>query len=210
MNLRKKLKTFFIVTLVPGILLAAQSRTLSAERYLRICKNGVTYYYFSQKSDNQTEDRFRKTANLHNLHFPLQKKLSSRELEPVIREAAIRHKLPPSLVKAVIRVESNFQPAATSPKGAQGLMQLMPETARDLQVANPYDVRENIWGGTRYLRMLLEKFNYRLHLALAAYNAGPQKVQQCHDVPSIKETQDFVRDVCTNFLKYHGEEGIMQ
>jgi soluble lytic murein transglycosylase-like protein len=206
MLLWKKLKSCFVVTLVAGILLAASSLTFAAEPYLRICKNGVIYYYFSQRSDNTTKARLKNPAHLRNLRLPAPKKLSTRELDPVIREAALKHKLPPSLVKAVIRVESNFQPTATSPKGAQGLMQLMPETANDLQVADPYDVRENIWAGTRYLQMLLEKFNYRLHLALAAYNAGPQKVQQCQDVPSIKETRDFVRDVCTNFLKYRREQ----
>jgi hypothetical protein len=102
----------------------------------------------------------------------------------------------------VIRVESNFNPAATSPKGAQGLMQLMPGTAEQLQVSNPYDIRENIAAGTRYLGMLLQKFDNNLALALAAYNAGPQRVEKYQMVPNIKETQGFGRDVCTNFLQY--------
>ena len=123
----------------------------------------------------------------------------------MIQEASRSHNVPPSLIKAVIRVESNFNPSATSPKGAQGLMQLMPGTADDLMVANPYDPRENISGGVRYLRMLLEKFNNRLPLALAAYNAGPKRVSQRLEVPAIPETQGFVQDVCTEFLKYSGE-----
>jgi soluble lytic murein transglycosylase-like protein len=102
-------------------------------------------------------------------------------------------------------VESNFNPAATSPKGAQGLMQLMPGTAEQLQVSNPYDIRENIAAGTRYLGMLLQKFDNNLALALAAYNAGPQRVEKCQTVPNIKETQGFVRDVCTNFFQYSKE-----
>ena len=84
-------------------------------------------------------------------------------------------------------------------------MQLMPGTAEDLQVVNPYDAHENVWAGTRYLKMLLEKFNYRLPLALAAYNAGPNRVTQRQDVPPIRETQDFVRNVCANFVKFSGE-----
>lgn len=130
---------------------------------------------------------------------------SPQEMDRLIQEAGQFHRLPPPLIKAVIRVESNFDPAATSPKGAQGLMQLMPGTAQDLQVTNPYDVRENIWAGVRYLSMLLEKFHYRLPLALAAYNAGPQRVDQHQGVPPIQETKGFVRDVCVNFLKYAQE-----
>jgi soluble lytic murein transglycosylase-like protein len=127
-------------------------------------------------------------------------------LEPLIHEVSQRHNLPASLIKAVIRVESNFNAAATSPKGAQGLMQLMPATADELQVVNPYDAAENVSGGTRYLKMLLEKFNYRLPLALAAYNAGPKRVDQHQAVPPIRETKNFVRDVCENFVRYNGEQ----
>ena len=94
------------------------------------------------------------------------KKLSPQELEPLIKSASQQHNLPDALIKAVIRVESNFNPAATSPKGAQGLMQLMPGTAEQLQVTNPYDIKENIWAGTRYLGMLLQKFNNNLPMAL--------------------------------------------
>ena len=125
-------------------------------------------------------------------------------MEPCIQSAGRNHKLPPALIKAVIRVESNFNPEATSPKGAQGLMQLMPGTAEQLQVSNPYDIQENIRGGSRYLGMMLQKFNYNLPLALAAYNAGPGRVERCQGVPQIQETQRFVRDVCTSFLQYSG------
>jgi soluble lytic murein transglycosylase-like protein len=81
-------------------------------------------------------------------------------------------------------------------------MQLMPQTAEQLQVTHPYNIRENIWGGTCYLGMLLHRFNNNLILALAAYNAGPQRVVQCQGIPPIKETQWFVRSVCANFLHY--------
>jgi len=129
-------------------------------------------------------------------------KLSAQELEPWLNWASQNHKIPPALIKAVIRVESNFDASATSPKGAQGLMQLMPGTAEQLQVSNAYDIRENISAGTRYLGMLLHKFNNNLALALAAYNAGPQRVERCQGIPPIQETRGFVRDVCANFLQY--------
>ncbi len=178
---------------------------LRAEPYLRVCKNGVVYYYFSNKEVDSASSSWRPYQRVRVNPPPARRRITTQELEPLIQEASRRHNLPPSLVKAVIRVESNFNPSATSPKGAQGLMQLMPGTADDLQVANPYDPQENIWGGVRYLRMLLEQFNFRLPLALAAYNAGPQRVSQRLEVPAIPETQGFVSDVCQQFLHYSQE-----
>ncbi|MBI4642864.1 MAG: transglycosylase SLT domain-containing protein [Deltaproteobacteria bacterium] len=136
--------------------------------------------------------------------------MSPLELEPVVQEASRHYNLPPQLIKAVIRVESNFVPSATSPKGAQGLMQLMPGTAEDLQVRNAYDIRENVLGGARYLRILLEKFGYRLPLALAAYNAGPQRVEQYQDIPPIKETRNYLpMDEPVNSTNPEGEVSLL-
>ena len=182
-----------------------QPSQVQADPYLRVCKNGVIYYYFSNQEVNSPQPSFRNPPRFRVKAPPVARKLAPQELELLVQEASRNHNVPPSLVKAVIRVESNFNPSATSPKGAQGLMQLMPGTADDLLVANPYDPRENISGGVRYLRMLLDRFNNRLHLALAAYNAGPQRVSQRLEVPPIPETQGFVSDVCTEFLKYSGE-----
>ena len=177
----------------------------SAESFVRVCKDGVIHYYFSNRpSDKPSVTRLsRRNQPAYPLGRP---RPSPGELEPLIHEVSQQHNLPPSLIKAVIRVESNFNSAATSPKGAQGLMQLMPGTAGDLQVVNPYDAQENVSAGTRYLKMLLEKFHYRLPLALAAYNAGPKRVDQHQAVPPIRETRNFVRDVCENFVKYSGEQ----
>jgi hypothetical protein len=175
-----------------------------AEAFVRVYKNGVIRYYFSNRPSNSPV--FSGVARRGQLMRPGSRTQPTPDkLEPLIHEVARQQNLPPSLIKAVIRVESNFNPGATSPKGAQGLMQLMPGTAEGLQVANPYDAQENVWAGTRYLKTLLEKFNYRLPLALAAYNAGPKRVNRHQDVPPIRETQDFVRDVCANFLQYSGE-----
>jgi hypothetical protein len=123
-----------------------------------------------------------------------------RQLAPVLAEAAQRFSLPISLIEAVIQVESNFQAAAVSPKGAMGLMQLMPGTADFLGVADPFCPRQNVLGGTRYLRLLLDLFGQSLPLALAAYNAGFQRVLNAgHQIPNIKETQDFVAKVTANY-----------
>jgi hypothetical protein len=123
-----------------------------------------------------------------------------RRLSPVMVEAAYLHGLPVSLIEAVIKVESNFQPAAVSPKGAMGLMQLMPGTAKFLGVEDAFSPRENVLGGTRYLRLLLDFFGQSLPLALAAYNAGFQRVIDAgSQVPNIKETQDFVARVMGHY-----------
>jgi soluble lytic murein transglycosylase-like protein len=116
--------------------------------------------------------------------------------EPLVLEYASRASLRPELVRAVIQVESGYNPLATSPKGAMGLMQLMPQTARELGVRDPYDPEDNIRGGTRYLRLLLDKYSENEELALAAYNAGAGAVDRYGQrVPPYRETREYVRKV---------------
>ena len=114
----------------------------------------------------------------------------------IIDQHASRNKVRADLVRAVIQVESGYDPRAVSAKGALGLMQLMPQTARELGVRNPFDPEENIRGGTSYLRQLLERFDQDEELALAAYNAGPQAVVRYGQrVPPYRETRNYVRKV---------------
>ena len=108
------------------------------------------------------------------------------------------------LIAAVIKAESDFDPYAVSPAGARGIMQLMPETARSLGVANSFDPAQNIAGGTLYLAMQLRAFNGDLSLALAAYNAGPEAVRRYGGIPTYRETQDFVQRVTFYYRRYAG------
>ncbi len=116
-------------------------------------------------------------------------------IEQAVLSAARKYDLPAGLIRSVIRCESNFQPDAVSHAGAQGLMQLMPATAGDLGVTNPFDVEQNIDGGTRYLRQMLDRFDGDVEKALAAYNAGPGTVSRYGGVPPYRETQAYVKKV---------------
>jgi soluble lytic murein transglycosylase-like protein len=118
-----------------------------------------------------------------------------QNLESIIRAAATRYKLEVDLLAAVIAVESGYRSDAISPKGAQGLMQLMPATAKDLAVVDPFDPRENVFAGARYLRELLDKNGDQYWRALAAYNAGSGRVARYDGLPPYKETIAYIRKV---------------
>jgi soluble lytic murein transglycosylase-like protein len=122
-------------------------------------------------------------------------------LEDVVNSASGHYRLDPDLVNSVIKAESGFNARAVSPKGAQGLMQLMPRTASQLGVPNAFDPRANVEGGTRYLRELLERYNFDLVKALAAYNAGPHRVEQFGGVPPYYETRAYVARIVRDFNK---------
>src|SRR3954463_5960178 len=122
-------------------------------------------------------------------------RMTDAEVDAAIDAAAARHNVDPSLVRAVVKVESNFNPHAVSRKGAVGLMQLMPSTARQLKVADPYDPQQNIDGGVRHLKRLLENFNGNVPVALAAYNAGEGAVTRSNGIPQYKETQNYVKQI---------------
>jgi soluble lytic murein transglycosylase-like protein len=123
-----------------------------------------------------------------------------------ISRAASAHDVDPLLVKAVIKVESNFDNLAVSRKGAKGLMQLMPGTAADLNVFDPFDPRANIFGGTSYLRQMLERFGGDVRLALAAYNAGPARVESAGGIPRIAETRQYVERVLGHYRRLSGTD----
>ncbi len=122
--------------------------------------------------------------------------ITSNDIDTVIEDAAKRHNVDPNLVRAVIKVESNFNPHAVSRKGAMGLMQLMPSTARLLNVSDPFDPEQNVEAGVKHLRGLLDNFNGDVALSLAAYNAGEGAVRRAgQHVPNYSETRDYVRKI---------------
>jgi len=126
----------------------------------------------------------------------------STKYDRLIHYYGVRYNIDPHLIRAVIRTESAFNPTAVSKKGAQGLMQLMPATAKELKVRNPFDPEENISGGTRYLRSLLDTFQQDLRLALAAYNAGPTIVRKVWAVPEYPETVQYINRVLNYYRAY--------
>ena len=125
-----------------------------------------------------------------------------KKYDSIIGQASEKFNLEPSLVKAVIKAESGFDHKAVSSKGARGLMQLMPDTANEMAVDDPYDPTQNIFGGTKYLSRLMERYDKKLEHVLAAYNAGPEKVDQYKGVPPYKETKTFIKRVLSYYEEF--------
>lgn len=131
-------------------------------------------------------------------------KASKVEIDNLIEKYSNKNGLDKDFVKALVKQESGFNPNATSKCGAMGLMQLMPSTAQGLGVSNAYDIEQNIAGGTRYLKSMIERFNGDEKLALAAYNAGPNAVKKYGGIPPYQETQNYVKNVLSIYENMKG------
>lgn len=129
------------------------------------------------------------------------KNLTIPEIRETAKKYAVKNGLPPSLVNAVIKVESGFNPFAVSNKGAKGLMQLMPLVSKELGIENPFNIDENIKGGVNFLKHLLQKYDWDLKKALAAYNAGETAVDKNNGVPPYKETRNYVKKVINAYIQ---------
>lgn len=182
-----------LVVLVSLTLITIQAPAVFASSLYRwVDENGVTHF-----TDAPTDTRFRRVGTLSGTAhgwLRLPEGLGSRFAQE-IREIAARHGVAADLVEGVIRAESAFNPRAVSNKGAQGLMQLMPRTASALGVRDVFDPRENIEGGVRHLRYLLDRYPGNVSLALAAYNAGEKAVDQYGGIPPYAETQQYVQRI---------------
>jgi soluble lytic murein transglycosylase len=176
-----------MISLLFGSSLLATAPFAHAEIYQYVDANGTI-----SLTNVPSDVRYRRTDILSNR---LHSMISEQELEPMISRFSRRHQLHPALIRAVIKAESGFDPHAVSRAGAVGLMQLMPQTAVRMDVRDLYDPEDNIGGGTKYLRQLLDRFRGNLPLALAAYNAGEHAVDRYHTLPPFTETRQYVRKV---------------
>lgn len=168
--------------------LAALSTPARADIYLFIDRNGVMHF-----TNAPTSGKYK---------FYLREPRPTRpapgspdRYDVIIADAARRHGVPTALIKAVIKAESDFDPQTVSRRGALGLMQIMPANLEILEVADPFNPQENIMGGVRYLKAMLERFDQDLQLALAAYNAGPGVVEQYRAIPPFPETRHYIQKV---------------
>jgi len=186
-----------IWAVVPGLfLLLLGAVPVFADIYRYVDNNGVWHF-----TNIKTDARYR-------LHIRTSRKNGSeyfKEYEGIVGQASNQFGVDSSLIKAVIKAESDFDHQAVSNQGAQGLMQLMPDTAVEMDVEDPFNPEENIFGGTRYLSLLLKRFNNNEKLAIAAYNAGPQRVELNKKVPPIPETEVFVKRVMKYYRLYSAE-----
>ncbi len=186
------IRSLLIISLI--LLLSTGSTVFAADGFYSFRdKNGVLHF-----SNFYSNSRFKSM----NRRKQREGHLSPEKINMIIHSTSRRHAIDPKLVKAIIKVESDFDPKALSRAGAQGLMQLMPETSRDLDVSDPYNPHESIEGGVRHLRSLLDYFKNDVKLALAAYNAGKTTVLRYKGIPPYKETRNYVKKVLAYYHQY--------
>jgi membrane-bound lytic murein transglycosylase B len=191
--------------LFQGCTLDMTRRTLEAkEREQRIAEyntNALKEEYITTK---KLLDEYDKTArsSVQSAQKTTSKQTLMQQINSEIKKSSAKYNVAKALVKGVIKQESDFNPNAKSKVGAMGLMQLMPDTAKSLGVTNPFDIAQNIDGGTKHLSYLLKSYDGNVELALGAYNAGSNRITQYGDVPPFKETQQYVKKVMGYYKQY--------
>lgn len=185
--------------LAAALALAPAGRAGAGSLYRFIDERGVIHY-----TNVSYDHRYTLVRPPSGFAWSAVNQTDARHFDGLIRAAAARAGVPPAIVKAVIHAESAFNAGAVSRAGAMGLMQLMPGTARELGVVDPFRADQNVDGGARYLRSMHDRYGSWTH-ALAAYNAGPTAVDRHKGVPPYTETQQYVRRVLTYYRRYHGD-----
>lgn len=204
-----------VLSLLAGFGLLALPRVAEAQGIYRYVEKDGTIVYTNVppgagKGAQMLKGTFHRAPGVSGGKITPQR-LTASQYDEYVENAAKRYKLPVHLVKAIMHTESNFDPNAVSPKGASGLMQLMPKTAEEMYVKDIFDIRENIEGGARYLRVLANQFNGEMVKMVAAYNAGPDAVLKYGgNVPPYPETQAYVRKVIALYFKYKEQARLAQ
>ena len=179
---------YFKIISLALFLISSAAVTASADIYRYIDGQGVLHF-----TNAPTSKKYR--LYMKERTFKSVDQNHTDKYDHIITRASRRHGVSFPLLKAIIKVESNFNPRAVSKKGAKGLMQLMPENIRILKIKDPFDPSENIMAGARYFRELLDRFNGKVQLTLAAYNAGPHRVDHYQRIPPYKETENYIQKV---------------
>jgi len=187
-----KIKPRSMVIFIAVLFISAAAPSVQADIYMFIDSQGVLHF-----TNAPTSSQYR----LYIKERPKPAEVT-KKYDDIIQEASNTFGLSFSLLKAMIRVESNFDSRAISKKGALGLMQIMPQNLQAFNIRDPYDPKDNIMGGASYFKSLMERFEGKLPLALAAYNAGPTIVDKYRKIPPIKETKDYVKKVMKYFYLY--------
>lgn len=189
------IKYFFITIFCTTLFIFTSILCGHADIYSYIDSDGVLHFTNVPTSSNY---KFYLSEN----PSKVSSKYLTSKYDHFISEASIKYGVSFPLLKALIKVESNFDPKAVSKAGAMGLMQIMPENFDALKITNPFNPRENILGGTLYLKQLMIRFEGKLPLVLAAYNAGPNRVARYKKIPPIKETKNYVKKIMESFYLY--------
>ncbi|MEA1899293.1 MAG: transglycosylase SLT domain-containing protein [Thermodesulfobacteriota bacterium] len=189
------IKYFFITIFCAALFIFTSVLCSHADIYTYIDSDGVLHFTNVPTSSDYKFYLSENPSRVTN-------KYSTSKYDHFISEASIKYGVSFPLLKALIKIESDFNPKAVSKAGAMGLMQIMPENFDALKITNPFNPRENILGGTLYLKQLMIRFEGKLPLALAAYNAGPNRVARYKRIPHIKETENYVKKIMESYYLY--------